>query len=256
MKRRVRAIRYGLAEHGFDLDWDEPAQPSTTVRTGDAWATVGEALEQLPRYRYPAGLRGRRDAWILVLIAVLGMSRRQAASVSPEDVELDHGVRVAGRTVPRTVKPGECPACAAIRWLDVVGRAHYGWRMNLKTLLMLPDAPPVDHDCDRRPAELWRDVPALTVAVDTHGWVQTGQPLGRLSISRVMKQSQRLMGSREVEVRRRVVSERFADATLEDLADAYDDVDARLTELLKQAEAVLDDSRDLLGRIAGEDEAS
>ncbi|MFE6966766.1 hypothetical protein ACFVAJ_16780 [Agromyces sp. NPDC057679] len=250
-KRRVTAIRRSLEQTGVHLDLPAPPR-SSTVRSGEGWATVSEALLQLPKWRYPTGLRGRRDAWILVLIAVLGMSRREAAAVTPADVEIGGGVvRISGRLVPRSDRTADCPACAVARWLDVIGRAHYGWRSDLRTVLMPPEAPPNDHSCETELSTLWMDVPALTATIDTHGWVHTGRGIGLLSVSKIMDRTQRLTGEREAAIRQRVVSERFAEASVNELADAYDDVDARLAELLAQAESLLEESRGVLGALAG-----
>ena len=47
------------------------------------------ALMQVPRYRFPTGLVGRRDGFLIVLTGTLGLTRGQAREVAPTDIGID-----------------------------------------------------------------------------------------------------------------------------------------------------------------------
>lgn len=250
-RRRRHAIKQGLHQLGVDADWPGGSR-STTVRTGEGWATATEALEQLPKWRYPIGLRGRRDAWLVVACAELGFTRREATLLGPEMVDAANGSwKIRDREVPQSDDPGKCAGCAVSRWLEVIGPARYHLRSEIRTLLMPPETTTSIHRCERPVDDQWRQCPHLTVAIDAHGWVGVNQPLSVRSISTRMKDAQHFTGRREETVRARSIVGRFENSSRSELAEAYDDVDARLEALLDRAASVLEDSRDLMGIIAG-----
>ncbi len=79
---------------------------------------------------WPAGLSGRRDAFLIVLTEVLGYPHRAARQLSPADItEPSAGPAgeavpcLQGRAVPGGGDPRACPACAVVRWLDILGVA-------------------------------------------------------------------------------------------------------------------------------------
>lgn len=253
-RRRRLAIKRGLLQRGIDPEW--PVSPrSTTVRAGEGWATAAEALEQLPKWRYPIGLRGRRDAWLVVACAELGFTRRDATILVPAMVDrVDGHWMIRDRQVPQSDDPARCPACAVSRWLEVIGPARYHLRSEIRTTLMPPMTATMVHRCDRPVDDQWRQCPHLTVAIDAHGWVSVNQPLSVRSVSTLMKDAQRFTGRREEPLRVRSTTGRFENATRSELADAYDDVDARLEALLDRAAAVLEEGSSLRNTLAGYDE--
>ena len=248
--RRLRAIRRGLAAAGSELDI--PHRPvASTIRRGAGWADVRRALAQLPTTRYPYGLRGRRDGWVLVLIGELGLTRRQALAVTGDDVVLFPALTVAGRPVGRAVTAAECPACAVTRWLRVLGPAGRGWRGEVRDLLDPAAAANVDvHDCGSGLDGVWRQAPTLTPAIDRHGWLAEVRTVSLVTASTIMAQRQRLSGLPERFVARVENTGRFAGATRTELAEAYDDVDEQLARLLERSAAILSDSEGLLGRLS------
>lgn len=248
--RRVRAIRAGLEAAGYQLD--VPKKPvSTTVREGDGWAGARRALAQLPTAGFPVGFRGRRDGWLLVLIAELGFTRRQALAVTTDDVQLFPEITVAGRPVPRADAAPECPACAVTRWLRALGPAANGWRSEVAELLDPRGIDVDDHDCGAGLDGLWRGADVMTPAIDKRGWVSAGQPLSLVSASTIMSARQRLAGLPARRSTRVEYTGRFKDATSAELADAQDDIDARVAALFARSAEILGDTEDLFTHISG-----
>jgi hypothetical protein len=246
-RRRVRSIRAALVAAGLPVDIPH-RPPSTTVRTGEGWADTGRALEQLPTAHFPVGLRGRRDGWLLVLIGVLGLTRQQARAISSADVVLFPALTIAGQTVPRAERPGECPACAVHRWLRVAGPAARGWKSEVQRALNQPLD--LGHDCQVGLDGTWREAQVLAPAIDRHGWADDSAPLSADSVSNIMLVRQRLsfLPERAVAWEDRPQG-RYASATPAELGDAYDDVNVQLTELLARTAEILGDGTGLLDRL-------
>lgn len=243
--RIVRSIRSFARSERLAIDF--PPQPSpSTVRSGDEWASVREALAQLPTTRFPVGLRGRRDGWVLLTLGELGLTRRQVRALQPVDVQVSSGVvNVAGSVVERDADPRRCPACAATRWLRVVEAACAGRRAEVREQLYVESDG--SHDC-AVPVFSPHPSASLLPAIDRHGWVHAGRPMTLNAISVVMRFRQRL-GERPVEYTAPVLSGRFMHLTSAELADAYDEVDAQLTELLARTELVLGEGAHLAQRL-------
>ena len=239
-RARARSIRGALAAAGIQLD--EAAESRATT-----WHTdnVGPALAQLPTLRFPTGLRGRRDGWLLVLVGALGLSRAEALRVTTDDVVLYGGLRVAARPVARAAIAAECPLCAVHRWLRVVGPAANGYRSEIQLTLDPRGADPDAHDCEVGLDGTWRVAPTLLPSIDRHGWLRN-VPLSAVAVSNIMAVRQRDTGFVERATARRVYDGPYAEATSAQLADAYDDVDARLTELLARTAELLGSTDDML----------
>jgi hypothetical protein len=247
--RRVQSIRRALEDAGYVLDIPVVATAST-VRTGEGWGDLGRSLAQLPKFRTPIGLRGRRDGWLLVLIVGLGMSRRQSLAVEETDVELFPALTVCGKTIERAQVAEECAACAVTRWLRVIGPASQGWRSDVNEILNARDVDIDLHDCATGLDGMWRRATVLTPAIDRHGWVSTAAPLSKVAVSSIMAARQRLAGMPERLITRALDTGRYKDATSAELADALDDVDERMDEWLAKTNAMLNDTEGMLGRMS------
>ena len=137
----------------------------------------------IPVGGWPAGIVGRRDAALVALICVGGLTRRQVRTLCP----------ASGQTpgFAPTVEPGACPACAVSRWLRVHAlAAAAGWRAARGELADIGEVPAraeVVHDC-ARPIQ-WPDKPGrwpMFSAIDRHGWVNEAVPLSVRSITTVV----------------------------------------------------------------------
>lgn len=250
--RRVRSIRRHHSAAGAPLHLPTGAA-QRAWREGDEWASLPQALAQLPVYRHqnglPMAIRGRRDGWLLVLVGLIGLTRGAARNLAEHEVSLFPKLSVAGKLLPRSDPPVECPACAATRWLRVAGAASFGWRRDIVAAIT-PEGDALGvHDCAIGLDGTWRHATTLLPGIDRHGWV-SAEPMSARAISATMALRQ-VPGppdslERSVEV---VSSGRFARASMNELADAYDDVDERAAALLLRLNEIVGEGDEMLDRI-------
>lgn len=135
-----------------------------------------------------AGLyRGRRDAWLLVLICGLRLNRRDAVSLTRADLGVGCW-SVLGRQLPKGEQPTTCWRCVAARWLEC-RELEDAWSRSAVRERLLSQRTKGDarsHDCEalyptglpggsglRGGTRRLYDDSALTVAIDRHGWIST-----------------------------------------------------------------------------------
>lgn len=239
VQNRLRAIRRELSRRGYQMTAPPRPPAQTLIRTGEPYASTEEALAQLPRARRVAGLRGRRDAWLLILIGVLELTRRQCHDISAERIDLSAGIRVHGRFIPTGNDTATCPACAVTRWLRVIGEYGVGFRTYAFQLLDPQVALTDAHDCEDPVGDDWKTAPQLLPAIDQHGWVRDSAPLSMRSISAVSARVQRFTGARETAFARTVATGRFKDATSAELVAAQDDAYDEADRLLERSKRLL-----------------
>lgn len=250
--RRVRAIRKAHERAGAPLALPTSQWPSV-MREGARWAPLPRALAQLPTFQhrknFQTALRARRDGWLLVLTGVVGLSRHQAREIVQQDVVLFPQLAIKGIPIPKTDPAAECPACAVTRWLRVAGAASFGWWIEIKELVSPEGVDEALHDCLVGLDGAWRTATTLLPAIDRHGWV-AGDPMSTRAISSTMAYRQSLGTVAEISRRApTVVTGRFANATMNELADAYDDVDQRAAALLLRLNEIVGETDDLLSHL-------
>ncbi|MDP4335363.1 hypothetical protein Q7F20_18485 [Curtobacterium sp. A7_M15] len=158
--------------------WPRPEAPDQAV--------VGEVLAAIPKYRYPIGLRGRRDAFLVVLLGALHLTREQARTITPADVAVTSILRIRSHVVPSSDDPMSCAACAVTRWLRIVGLVWTGFRGDVIRLLD-PTRGNLDrHDCEQPVPGEWRRAEQLLLSLDVHGWARTGLSLSGRSMTSII----------------------------------------------------------------------
>jgi hypothetical protein len=203
--RRVAAIAaaHRAAGHLLDRPYDETA---TTARPRPNAAAM---IAACPTRGWPHGFAGRRDAFLVVLTAVLGHTHTQARLLQADDVTASEEIftsegittrcpadnaatragygqwRIRGRPVPADDDPRTCPVCAVVRWLEILGTADGLGRGSARMHLSAAQAPtattPHTHVVAEPPR--WRYSAHLVPAIDRHGWIDDYRPLGPRSIS-------------------------------------------------------------------------
>lgn len=219
--------------------------PADRVWKGDASiADVERALAEIPKYRHPVGLRGRRDAFLVVLVGFLQLSRREARSITPGLIELGSIVKIHGRVIPSNDDPATCLACAVTRWLRVVGNAYLGHRVETRTLLDSTKADLTEHDCARPFTEQWRRATELLVPLDTYGWARTGVRLSKRSITSIIPTRRRTTGFVEDVGRHTRKPSQFDDLSATDTYRAAGDLEAKAdAAFIRSAEALAEARR-------------
>jgi hypothetical protein len=252
--RRVRAIRKAHERAGEALSLPT-GQVVTAWRKGPEAVELHRALAQLPKYRHRRGfqiaLRGRRDGWLLVLIGYLGLTRNQARELHQSQVGLFPRLSINSEPIPKTEPAAECPACAVTRWLRVAGAASFGWWNEVKETVSPVGVDEHHHDCAVGLDGAWRQAETLLPSIDRHGWVTTS-PMSTRAISTVIARRQMFGEISEIQSRPRpVATGRFAHASSNELADAYDDVDQRAAALLLRLKEVVGEADDMIDHLRG-----
>jgi hypothetical protein len=221
-----------------------PTEPSRPVRVGAGWVSATDALQALPVTRYPAGLVGRRDGFLLLLLDQLHRTRHLARAVTEADIALTPVFTITGVQIPRADVAASCWRCVSTRWLRVLGPAVLGRRYTVQELLDPTLHQDDAHDCDIALTEDWRAAPTLLPAIDRHGWLTPHQPLSTRAMSAITAHRQQA-GQLPTENQLHARPRPSTGHSLRDLADGYDDIDARLTELLLRTSTLLADNDDL-----------
>lgn len=147
-----------------------------------------EMIAACPTCGWPHGFVGRRDGFLIVLTAVLGYSHAQARHIRPTDLATSPdpaaAMRIRGRPLPITGDPRSCPACAAARWLEILGIADGLGRGSARMHLAAAQAPAHASPHHHTPAgpPRWREAAQLLPAIDRHGWIDDYHPLSTRSI--------------------------------------------------------------------------
>lgn len=147
---------------------------------------VGEVLAAIPKYRYPIGLRGRRDAFLIVLLGILHLTREQARTITPDDIAVTSVIRIRGHVVASADDPAACAACAVTRWLRVVGPVWTGFRGDVIRLLDPTKGNLDRHDCEQPVSGEWRRAEQLLLPLDVYGWARTGVSLSGRSMTSII----------------------------------------------------------------------
>jgi hypothetical protein len=249
--RRVRAVRRAHERAGEPLVLPTAPRPSV-LREGDPWAPVPRALAQVVKYHHPKGfhlaIRGRRDGWLIVLVGTLGFTRNEARDLVHDDVQHFPQITIKGKPVPKAEPAAECPACAVTRWLRIAGDASFGFWSDVQQSVSPEDVDEQAHDCQVGLDGLWRRANTLLPAVDRHGWVSS-EAMSVRSISATMARRQALGVVAEIKARAVPTAGRFANATMNELADAYDDVDQRAAAALLLLKEIVGDGDEMLGHL-------
>lgn len=196
-KSQQRLRRRAITHKHVDAGEPSPiiVPPTDRVWKGEASvADVERALAEIPKYRHPVGLRGRRDAFLVVLVGFLQLSRQEARSITPGLIELGGIVKIHGRVIPSNDDPVTCLACAVTRWLRVVGNAYLGYQHETRALLDSTKADLSEHDCGRPVTEPWRRAAKMLLSLDTYGWTRTDVPLSTRSITAIIPIRRRASG--------------------------------------------------------------
>lgn len=188
--RRLRAIHRVHQAHAYQM---RSRLPDATIRgsasrTGvisarleddqpDRWLSLSEALELLPVYGYPYGVPARRDGFVLVLVALLGLTRAQAANMTSDHVTLTPPevtgaapVTVASHPIQPGADPARCPTCAITRWCRALAAWHYQWHTPRAYALeeALYDRP-AGHDCAYPVPTGWQKAHVMTPYIGPEG---------------------------------------------------------------------------------------
>jgi hypothetical protein len=206
----------------------------------------------VPKYHHdkdaPFAIRGRRDGWLIVLVGIVQLNRTEARQLEHDAVQLFPRLTIKNVPIGRTDSAPECPACAVTRWLRIAGDASFGFRNEVRKTVSPTDVDESLHDCALGLDGLWRQANTLLPSVDRHGWVSV-EPMSTRAVSATLAHRQALGPEATITRRTLPTGGRFADATMNELADAYDNVDERAAAALLRLKAIVGESDEMLGHI-------
>jgi hypothetical protein len=184
--RRRRLLAIAAAHRAAGCLLYQPPDPTPSQRDPGAWLRApGALIAACPMRGWPAGFAGRRDAFLIVLIRVLGHTHSGARGITPADIDIGDGlIRIRGDTVPATDDAATCPRCAVARWLTALDVADGLAPRTLQDELTTPAAPTIQAGHDHRSPETgrWRATGPLLPPIDRYGWRRDQKPLSRCSI--------------------------------------------------------------------------
>ncbi len=255
---RVRAVRLHHEEVGAPLDLDglrdavggfEVLVPGTRtlVREGQQFVTPAEAIMQQPKVhrtkKVAEVVRGRRNAFLIVLFAHLGLNREQIRAVTAADIS-PAPLSIRGVSIPRGDEPASCYACAVTRWLRIVWATERADHATIRQTCSVQTYYDDVHDCDEGLEHDWRYATTLLPAVDQHGWVDSHRSISTRTLSEVIGQVQLPTGYREQQwVRTEPKPTRFDEMRKDEFDVAMEDFDRRMAEALARSAEVLADAQ-------------
>lgn len=240
---RTHHLAVGLSDpiHAVEARvWPRPEAPDH--------ATVEQVLAAIPKYRYPIGLRGRRDAFLIVLLGVLHLTREKARTITPADVAVTSIIRIRGHVVPSSDDPATCAACAVTRWLRIVAPVWSGFRGDVIRMLDPTKGTLDRHDCEQLVPGEWRRAEQLLLPLDVYGWARIGVTLsGRSITSIVPSRRAAAQGEHLPELVGPVtrVPSRFDAMTLQETYVELGETDAAVDAALARLQALYDDATGL-----------
>ncbi|WP_172627355.1 hypothetical protein [Zafaria cholistanensis] len=253
--KRLQIIRRVHRHTGHPLALPDPT-PALPWREGEGWLDLTQTLARCPTAGWPAGLAGRRDAYLAVLAGTCRLTRETARQVGVADITQgpDGAWAICGIPVERTPEPAGCPACALTRWLTVLVLWEERGRASVRSLLA-GHRTTGTHAC--REASGHRGLPPGTVllpGIDKHGWLTDWEPVSARTVSAILAHRQdasraplpEFTAGRDPD---REVAEDYQRASLDELAGILEALDTQAAQALKASDAAIEETLAMLGRI-------
>lgn len=267
-KLRARAV-------SVRMGWvDEPSGEATHLAwpgANELLLSLPEALERIDPSGWPGGFRGRRDAFLLVLLGHVGLTRRQALDTRADGFEwTPEGWQLQGDLIASNPSgsPATCLSCAVSRWFGVLGENDH-WSSSSARTFIARSSQLLTHDCQspllHRPDSYWREAHVLLPAIDRHGMTSmpVHSPMSERAVTSVLSTRRaRLtappapaplnepLGTTEQPDER---GQRFVeyswdemDQIIDDTCDRADEVNARMTALLNDTASLLSSKKPVL----------
>lgn len=130
-RNRVTALNAAHYRMGWPIPGHSEAvrralNPTRTTRLGNLRARADRTLRQLPTTGWPEGLRGRRDA-VILLLGTAGLRWAHIAGISQGQVRVTDTAVIVGPQplveLPATHEPETCPVAIFRRWQAVLAHA-------------------------------------------------------------------------------------------------------------------------------------
>lgn len=214
-RRRVRALVAG----GVRVDVPRAEPPPD-----------GRALAAIPRWGWPSGLNGRRDAAIVAL-RTSGFTTARLRTLTTDAVRPVGDLwQVSGTILPVADERDFCAACAVAGWLLVLGMALDG-RAEVQKYLVVPSD---EHWCREAIGDRWHRAAQLWPAIDRYGWLDDTRPISARAITAAARCRPQSGSAPEPTAVRTPEEPRSTDwdALLSDLESGVDAITARVNRVM------------------------
>ncbi|GAA3667670.1 hypothetical protein GCM10023081_02890 [Arthrobacter ginkgonis] len=255
--KRLQVIRRIHRQAGHVLALPDPAG-ALPWREGEGWLDLTGTLTRCPTAGWPAGLAGRRDAYLAVLAGACRLTRETARTVGVTDIHRhpDGAWTVRGLSVPRAPEPEGCPACALARWLTVLILWDERGRASVRSALA-GHRTMSTHACTQ--ASGHAGLPPTTVllpGIDQHGWLADWEPVSARTVSAVLAHRQDasrppVPDPNAGQEPRGEVREDYQRASLDELAGILELLDTRAAHALAASDTAIEETLAMLNRIGG-----
>lgn len=138
---------------------------------------------------------------------------------------------IAGARLQRSELAATCERCVLSRWLRVLGPAALGMRFSTAEVLE-PTRHSDEHDCELPLDDGWTAAPTLLPAIDQYGWLDNHRALSTRTISAITARRQDVAVEPADNYPQVRPPSEAPIMSLQEVADAYDDLDERVTALL------------------------
>jgi len=198
LRRRRRAIAAAHQHAGWNAGHLRPdLKPASQRRSGLPPSTVesppgesrhpeeaGTLIAACPTRGWPTGFTGRRDAFLVVLVEVLGRTRDQARQLTPSEITTTgDGFRIGGAAAPATTPTPARSAQWPAGWRSATSSTGLG-RAIAREALTAAAAPSATSPHTHVPChQRWRQAPWLMIGIDQRGWLHDTEPLSARSTS-------------------------------------------------------------------------
>lgn len=186
---RLRAVldRAGSSAAARASVLGAPAAPDSPFRAGPGWLGVDDTLAGID----PDDVAGRRDAFMMVLVGHVGLSRARVVGLAPDQVAVPDERRggwpcITGVDVPFHRDPGRCACCVVHRWVRTLAAYQDGGRAAVREDIVADSH--LGHVCSEPVRSVWASAPVLVPSIDRHGWF--GEALTVRSVSAITARRQ------------------------------------------------------------------
>lgn len=229
-RRRLRNVLHHLAEDGVAVH--VPATPSFPLwMEGEGLASLDDTLVAIPVGGWPGGIRGSRDAVIVVAAALGGLTRLSLCHTPLYSLTVADGVAQIGSVrLQSRDDPRVCPPCVVANWLNTYGLAS-DFPGKAREQVMLRPARRAFHQHALTDAARLPRWASTLPTIGRRGALGVNTPIGPRTITRVIATRRR--GIEEVPLPGPIrTPSMYADLS-------WDDVDALLDEVCANADEVL-----------------
>lgn len=237
-RRRLRNVLRHLAEAGIPVPVpDDASSPLWT--DGEGLASLDGTLSAISVRGWPGGLRGSRDATVVVAAALGGFTRSALCALSVPDLAVASGVaRIGSVELQPRADPRSCPSCVVANWLNTYGLAS-DFPGKARERVMLRPGRRTAHQHQLLDAARLPRWAAAFPSISRSGDINTNTPVGPRTITRIIAARRQGIEEESEAADSGRAPSMYADLSWDEVDLLLDEVCARADEALAKATAAM-----------------